>query len=70
MKLAFYKGREDFYDRLISWWTRGPYSHVELVINETYCMTSSPKDGGVRMKHIDFHPDHWDFVELEGYDQA
>ena len=70
MKLAFYKGREDLYDRLISWWTRGPYSHVELVINENYCMSSSPKDGGIRFKHIDLRPDHWDLVELEGYDPA
>ena len=70
MKLAFYKGREDLYDRLISWWTRGPYSHVELVINGNYCMSSSPKDGGIRFKHIDLRPDHWDLVELEGYDPA
>ena len=70
MKLAFYKGREDLYDRLISWWTRGPYSHVELVINDNYCMSSSPKDGGIRFKHIDLRPDHWDLVELEGYDPA
>ena len=70
MKLAFYKGREDLYDRLISWWTRGPYSHVELVISDNYCMSSSPKDGGIRFKHIDLRPDHWDLVELEGYDPA
>ena len=70
MKLAFYKGREDLYDRLISWWTRGPYSHVELVIDDNYCMSSSPKDGGIRFKHIDLRPDHWDLVELEGYDPA
>ena len=69
MKLAFYKGREDLYDRLISWWTRGPYSHVELVISDNYCMSSSPKDGGIRFKHIDLRPDHWDLVELEGYDR-
>ena len=68
MKLAFYKGREDLYDRLISWWTQGPYSHVELVISDNCCMSSSPRDGGIRFKNIDLRPDHWDLVELEGYD--
>ena len=29
-----------------------------------------PKDGGIRFKHIDLRPDHWDLVELEGYDPA
>lgn len=71
MKLAFYKGREDLYDRLISWWTRGPYSHVELVIGEGLCYSSSPRDGGVRAKFIDLLPERWDVVDLgDRYDDG
>lgn len=31
-KVAFYKGRHRLFDRLVQWWTRGPYSHCELLL--------------------------------------
>lgn len=30
--VAFYKGRHRLFDRVVQWWTRGPYSHCELVL--------------------------------------
>ena len=76
--LAFYKGQKrenpdtSFFDRLICFVTRSPYSHVELVyyyIDKTkfgYCWTSSPRDGGVRATTIQFDPHHWDLFEYSG----
>lgn len=65
MKVALYKGPGNFYDKLIRIATFSKYSHCELVIsNVSY--SSSPRDGGVRKKYIDFKPEHWDFVEVEG----
>lgn len=70
MKLAFYKGRARLFDRAVQWWTRGPYSHVELVFSDGLSASASYRDGGVRMKVISFKPERWDFVEIDGDEAA
>ena len=51
MKLAFYKAKGDWVDLLIRVFTNSKYSHVEIVhIKDWY--SSSPRDGGVRVKQI------------------
>lgn len=71
MKIAFYKGRKRFFNRFVSWWTSGPYSHVEAVfdtvtnVNDlTLCASSSFMDKGVRLKWIELSPDHWDIIDV------
>jgi hypothetical protein len=64
MKVAFYKGRKRLFNKLVSWWTRGPYSHCELVFSDGQSASSSFMDGGVRYKRILYNHDHWDFIEL------
>jgi len=65
MKAAFYKGRGRVFNRLTSWWTRGPYSHMELVLDDGISISSSFMDGGVRFKRIDYsNVANWDFIEL------
>ena len=69
MKVAFYKGRKRLFNRLVSWWMRGKYSHAELVFEGglgkfSLCGTSSFSDGGVRIKTILLDPEHWDVVDL------
>jgi len=34
IKLAFYKENKSIVDKGIAWWTNGPYSHVELLIDK------------------------------------
>jgi hypothetical protein len=63
MQLAFYKGAGTIVDKIVDIWTGGPYSHVELVI-DNICHSSSGRDHGVRSKVIDFKPDNWDIYEL------
>ncbi|MBA4009087.1 MAG: hypothetical protein C0486_09955 [Erythrobacter sp.] len=74
MRLAFYKGRRSgfagLFDTAVRWWTRGPYSHVELVFPDGIAASSSNRDGGVRFKRIDFAADRWDFVEIGGDEAA
>lgn len=74
MYLAFYRSVHDhsrFMDRLISRATNSVYSHVELVYDMAIdyhcgrCISSSPRDGGVRYKHITFNRNRWDFVPIE-----
>lgn len=74
--LAFYRGSNHLTDRAIQFWTRSPYSHVELATDlkrnsygETVSFrghSSSPRDGGVRSTWISVKPDHWDFIEVSG----
>lgn len=63
VKLALYKGKGKLFNRLVRWWTGSQYSHCELVV-EGLWYSSSLMDGGVRRKHIDPRPGHWDFIEL------
>lgn len=69
-QIAFYKGRKRLFNRLVSWWTQGPYSHCEFI--ETIdvdgmatCWSSSFSDGGIRRKKIKLTPEHWDIVRIE-----
>jgi hypothetical protein len=68
LRAAFYKGTHPglpgAYNRGVRWWTRSPYSHVELVFDDGMAASSSAMDGGVRFKAIDFDPALWDFVPL------
>lgn len=63
VRLALYKGKGKVGNALIRWWTRSIYSHCELVVGEL-SYSSSLRDGGVRVKRIDFDSDHWDFIDL------
>lgn len=64
MKLAFYKGKKRLFNKLVSWWTRGPYSHCELLFSDGTSASSSFIDGGVRYKRILYNDSNWDFIEL------
>ena len=74
MKVAFYKGRKRLFNRMTSWWLRGPYSHVELVLGydqagQAICASSSMMDGGVRVKHMTLKPEHWDLAGVDASEQ-
>lgn len=68
MRAAFYKGTHaglpGVYNRLVRWWCRSTYSHVELVFDDGQAASSSYMDGGVRFKAIDFDRALWDFVAV------
>lgn len=65
MKVAFYKGKGNIYNKLIRFWDGGIYSHCELVFSDGMSVSASYTDGKqVRMKAITYDPAKWDFVEL------
>lgn len=70
IQLAFYRGRMRLFDRLVQWWTRGPYSHCEIILERTntaaFCVSSSWRDGGVRGKWIALDAQRWDIVQTQG----
>ena len=73
MKLAFYKGTrkglQGVYSRLTRWVDSGPYSHCELIFSDGSSASASFIDGGVRFKQIEYKPEHWDIINLQGFDE-
>lgn len=69
--LASYKAKGDWVDKLIRFFTKGKYSHTEIAVvknkkKEAECYSSSPRDGGVRVKNIDvFDESKWDLLPLK-----
>lgn len=51
-------------DRLVRIVTDSIYSHSELAIDRCLGLSSSGRDGGVRLKPIDFDEERWNFVPL------
>ena len=76
MKLASYKatrpGLQGIYSRAVRVVDRGPYSHCELIFSDGLSASASYIDKGVRFKKIDYsqHPEHWDIIDLPGFDEA
>lgn len=68
MYLAFYKQRKKLHDKLISFTSRGPYTHVELIVDGK-CYSSSARDNGCRWKyqeHMNLDDDSkWDIFEIK-----
>jgi len=68
ISIAFYKKETTFkeskFDSLIRWWTRSPFSHTEIIIDGVW-YTSSPIDGGVRIKRLKSNPKNWTFLTLD-----
>lgn len=77
MLIAFFKGKDRAFNRFVSWWTNGPYSHCEAVFEleqelsgPVPCWSSSWMDGGVRRKVMALNPDHWDIIDVPAFDDA
>jgi uncharacterized protein YycO len=72
MKVAFFKGRhpgvKGWLGVLTKWWTRGDYSHCELVVSEAdgsaVCWSSAYLDGGVRKTTVVLDPADWDVIDV------
>lgn len=67
IKIIFYKGiRGTLLDKLISIWTFGKYSHLELYDEATQTSYSaSSRDKGVRSKKIKLDPAKWDIFDID-----
>ena len=70
MKYAFYKASGTFIDKMIRLWMRGPYAHVEAILEEfpdgTYTIASSVPGIGVRTTRQTLPASDWDIVEGPG----
>lgn len=64
VQLAFYKGKGRLFDKLIRWWTKGRYSHCELVFKDGAFFSADAWKGIVRFEKVDANPANWDFVDV------
>jgi hypothetical protein len=75
LKIAFYIAKNGTpLDKFIAWWTRpnffkfwesGKYSHTEIVFDDGWCFSASPREKYTRWKLIDFNENNWDFIQLD-----
>lgn len=69
IKIAFFKGTKSglagLYNRGVRFFTKGKYSHVEIIFSDGISASSSFMDHGVRFKAIDYNSKNWDFIEIE-----
>lgn len=68
IKIAFFKGsRHKFHHRFIRWWTKSPYSHAEIVLDngQTWIAISPFVFTGVAARIRTSVPDdEWDYLEF------
>lgn len=69
LRVAFYKGSETLFGKMIRWWDRGPYSHCELVFSDGAWATSYIRRGVV-IQHRNVDSSQWDFIELPDHLEA
>tara|TARA_R110000787_G_scaffold268258_6_gene374731 strand:- start:1228 stop:1701 length:474 start_codon:yes stop_codon:yes gene_type:complete len=67
ISVAFYKGKGDWKNKLIRWWTKSPYSHAELILPDrrTWISISPLLTSKVesRTKTV-YNKANWDFIEI------
>ena len=66
--IAFYKGKGNVINTIVRKWTKSPYSHAELILNdaETWLSISPFMKAKVSSrKNLVYDPVDWDFIEME-----
>lgn len=65
---AFYKGKGSWLDQIIRLWTRGKYSHVEVIFQENgrlkWYSAGTEYPYSVRAKYANIDPNKWDIIEV------
>ena len=68
IKVAFYRGKGGWVNKIIRWWTKSPYSHAELVMpdDETWIGISPFKTSKLAARTKPIIDDiEWDYIEIE-----
>lgn len=68
IKVAFYKGKGDFVNTIVRWWTNSVYSHAELVLADdvTWIGISPFVKSKIDKKiKLQVNPNDWEFITLE-----
>ncbi len=66
--IAFYKGKGDFVNAVVRWWTKSIYSHAELILpDELTWISISPSFNSKITRRLKLEVDYseWDFIDIE-----
>jgi len=67
ISIAFFKGGDNLFHKIVRWWTKSPYSHAELIMPTGEWISISP----FLAKQVESRTGpnspmcEWDFVEIE-----
>lgn len=64
MYVVFFKGPGNIFDKVIRWWTKGTYSHCELVFSDNTSFSADIKMFKTRFKKVTYCKDDWDIFEV------
>jgi hypothetical protein len=67
IKIAFFKGdQREWHHRFIRWWTKSPYSHAEIVLDNDTWVSISPFLFTRVAARVRTHvpPDDWDYLDF------
>ncbi len=65
-RLAFYKGKGDWHNKVVRYWNNSLYSHVELILPDNTAISITPFDTrGVRREKFEDNLSEWDFLTIE-----
>ena len=68
IKVAFYKAKGDWINKIVRWWTKSKYSHAELVMPDgtTWIGISPSKGSALRSKEKKHYSElEWDFIDIK-----
>lgn len=75
MRVAFYKGKFTFYQKLIAWKTESPYTHCVAILDDlenehgNYLLgAASPDLNGVAIYEGSLPPELWDIIDVPNID--
>ena len=64
IKIAFRKNDNRLFSKIIKLWTKGPYSHVAIVIEGKEYSASFKKGGVYSVHHTEDH-NKWDYITIK-----
>ena len=68
IKVAFYKGSGDLFNKFVRWWTKSPYSHAELILPDGITWIRIAPFSSSKLcaiKREKWEAKNWDFVSIK-----
>jgi hypothetical protein len=71
IRLAFYRGSGNWFDKITRWRTAGNFTHTEIVFSDGISFSSSQWDKGTRFKRIEYSDrSKWALIDVPLVNEA
>lgn len=65
MKIIFYRANySNWFGKQIARFTKGEFSHVEIMFSDGLCFSSVSEEKGVRIKEMEVTPEEWEIIDI------